>query len=70
MEFVSVLCLQNVSLPMTEKSLVLASIRGNIVFAAVGKQMHRPFGSVPVETLWSLWMRIGSRGKRVGAQNG
>ena len=30
---------------MTEKSLVLASIRGNIVFAAVGKQMRRLFGS-------------------------
>ena len=43
-EFVSFLCMQNVSLSKNDKSLALARIQGTLAFTTVTKQMRRLLG--------------------------
>ena len=42
--FASVLCSRDASRPRSEKSLVLASVKGNVGISAVARQMHPLWG--------------------------
>ena len=49
--FASVLCMQKAPLPRAEKSLLLASVHGDLGIAADARQMRRLFGPCGVTAL-------------------